>query len=105
MSAEADHKMDDKEKSWQNGEYTGRKKPKPPKSIKRKSHNDWFLNKKILGEQRIKCLDRFCETLVNPNINPYCRKCRRKKRHRFIKADYKKRRDENQLQKESENDG
>ena len=84
--------MDDPQKEWQNGEYAERKKPKPPKSIKRKSHNDWFLNKKIPGERQMKCLDRFCETLVKPNINPYCRKCRRKKHHEFVKSDFKKRR-------------
>ena len=85
--------MDDPKKEWQDGAYVKKKSvvQKPPK---RKPHNDWFLRKKKPGDTRMKCLDRFCETLVNPNINPYCRKCRRKKAVKFGRAEFRKRRAE-----------
>ena len=54
--------------------------------------------------KRIVCLDRYCNNLVDPTINPYCRKCRKKKYIKLGKADYKKRKAENKLQKESETD-
>ena len=85
--------MDDPKKEWRDGAYVKKESVfrKPPK---RKSYNDWFLRKKRLGETRMKCLDRDCEALVNPHINPYCRKCRRKKAVKFGRAEFRKRQTE-----------
>ena len=84
--------MDDPKKEWQDGSYgifAPKKKEPPPKR-----RGDWFLRRKKPGDQRTKCIDRLCETLVDPNINPYCRKCRRKKAVKFGRAEFRKRRAE-----------
>jgi len=83
--------VDDPKKEWQDGSY-GIFAP-PPKKIKKRT-GDWILKFRKPGERRQKCIGRFCETLVNANINPYCRKCRRKKARKFGKAEAKKRREE-----------
>ena len=74
--------MNDPNKEWQDGKYVNKENPpkKPPTTkINWKSH-----------AYRTHCLERGCDRLVDPNINPLCRKCRRARHRAKAKENYKK---------------